>query len=62
MGNTVSDRTVRFQFPHIASRLTRRPLLIDEQRHDDIRVERCSAGVVMQPLVSRYYTTVLILP
>jgi hypothetical protein len=58
MGNVVSYGTLRFQFPHIASRSKRRPLLINEQRHNDVRVERCGAGVVMQPLVSRYYITV----
>jgi len=62
MGSTVSYGTLRFQFPRIASRLKRRPFLINEQRHDDIRVERCGAGVVMQPLVSRYYTTMPIRP
>jgi len=46
MGSTVSYGTLRFQFARIASRLKRRPFLINEQRHDDIRVERRGAGVV----------------
>jgi hypothetical protein len=34
-------------------------LLLNELRsHDDIRVAHCSGGVVTQPLVSRYCTTV----
>jgi hypothetical protein len=37
-------------------------LLLNERRHDDIRVERCGDGVAMQPLVSRYCTTVPIRP
>jgi hypothetical protein len=49
MGNTVSYRIMRFQ-------------LLNERRHHDIRVERCGADVVMQPLVSRYYTTAPIRP
>jgi hypothetical protein len=38
-------------------------LLLNELRsHDDIRVAHCGGGVVTQPLVSRYCTTVPIRP
>jgi hypothetical protein len=38
-------------------------VLLNERRsRDEIRVERCGADVVMQPLVSRYCTTVPIRP
>jgi hypothetical protein len=44
-------------------RLERHAFASHEQRsHDAIRVVCCGAGVVMQPLMSRYCTTVPIRP
>lgn len=51
---------MRFQFRCKAGRPTfeLRSWRLNERRRDDIRVARCGAGVVTQPLVSRYCTTV----
>jgi hypothetical protein len=64
MGNTVSlrDRAVPFRLTASRIALEAAALLLNERRHDDIRVERCGDGVAMQPLVSRYCTTVPIRP
>jgi hypothetical protein len=60
MGNTVSLRDRAVPFRRTASRIALEAavLLLNARRYDDIRVEHCRIGVVTQPLVSRYCTTV----